>query len=96
MGKDAIVLVGESEPVHKDTHQIIDLKPDNRFTKDKFTYERFTTTSFVLSREYLELLLNPLSGAGSSATPPAVLYTGIGVFTPDESGIAGSFRYTGE
>ena len=93
MGKDAIVLVGESEPMHKDTHQIIDLKPDNILTGAKFADERFTTTTFVLSREYLELLLNPVAGAGSSVTPPAVLYTGI-VFTPDESGIAGSFEYT--
>ena len=93
MGKDAIVLVGESEPIHKDTHQIIDLKPDKILTGDKFADERFTATTFVLSREYLELLLNPVTGAGSSVTPPAVPYTGI-VFTPDESGIAGSFEYT--
>ena len=99
MGKDAIVLVGESEPIHKDTHQIIDLKPDNTYTGDKFSDERFTATTFVLSWEYLELLLNPLSTGlnevedATSVTPPAVLYTGI-VFTPDESGIAGSFKYT--
>ena len=93
MGKDAIVLVGESEPIHKDTHQIIDLKPDNTYTGDKFSDERFTATTFVLSWEYLELLLNPVAGAGSSATPPAVLYTGI-VFMPDTSGSAGSFEYT--
>ena len=93
MGKDAIVLVGESEPIHKDTHQIIDLKPDNVYTSSKFADERLTATTFVLSREYLELLLNPVSGAGSSVTPPAVPYTGI-VFTPDASGRAGSFEYT--
>ena len=92
MGKDAIVLVGESEPIHKDTHQIIDLKP-NTYTAERFSDERFTATTFVLSWEYLELLLNPVAGAGSSVTPPAVLYTGI-VFTPDRSGQPGSFEYT--
>ena len=52
MGKDAIVMVGEGEPIHKETHQLIDFKPDGRFSN-----ERFTTTSYVLSMDYLYTLL---------------------------------------
>ena len=52
MGKDAVVLVGESEPIHKQTHQIIDLKPDRR-GRD----ERFAATAYLVSWEYVEHLL---------------------------------------
>ena len=52
MGKDAVVLVGESEPIHKQTHQIIDLKPDRRGHD-----ERFAATAYLVSWEYVEHLL---------------------------------------
>ena len=54
MGKDAIVLVGESEPVHKETHQIIDLGATTLAQWD----ERYTVTAYTLSWDYLETLLN--------------------------------------
>ena len=54
MGKDAIVLVGESEPIHKETHQIIDLGATALAQWD----ERYTVTAYTLSWDYLETLLN--------------------------------------
>ena len=53
MGKDAVVLMGESEPIHKETHQLIDLKPDRRGGD-----ERFTLTAYLVSWDYVDVLLD--------------------------------------
>ena len=52
LGQDAIMLFGESEPVHKLTHQIIQLAPNG-----KGRDERYTATSFLFSVEYFNFLL---------------------------------------
>lgn len=53
LGQDAILLFGESEPVHKVTHQIIPLAPNG-----KGRDERYTATSFLFSVEYFNFLLD--------------------------------------
>ena len=73
MGKDAIVLVGESEPIHKETHQIIDLGATTLAQWD----ERYTVTAYTLSWDYLETLLNQ-SEVTLMVTSGAVLYAVIG------------------
>lgn len=52
MGQDAIILFGESEPVHKQTHQYISLAPNGK-GKD----ERYTATTFIFSNDYYDFLL---------------------------------------
>ncbi len=51
LGKDAIILYGESEPVHNETHQFIPLSPSG-----KGRDERYTATCFMLSMDYFDLL----------------------------------------
>ncbi|NWK57073.1 exo-alpha-sialidase [Verrucomicrobiaceae bacterium N1E253] len=51
MGKDAIFILGESEPIHTKTYQFIPLKPSG-----KGKNERYSTTAFTLSVEYFEFL----------------------------------------
>ncbi|MEJ6718053.1 MAG: sialidase family protein [Akkermansiaceae bacterium] len=51
LGKDAIILYGESEPVHKETHQFIPLSPSG-----KGRDERYTATCFILSMDYFDFL----------------------------------------
>lgn len=51
MGKDGILIFGESEPVHTQTYQYIPLKPAG-----KGKNERYTSTAFMLSMEYFEFL----------------------------------------
>lgn len=51
MGKDGIIIFGESEPVHTKTYQFIPLKPAG-----KGKNERYTSTVFMLSMEYFEFL----------------------------------------
>jgi len=51
LGKDAIMLFGESEPVHKETHQYIPLSPNGK-GKD----ERYSATVFMLSMDYFKFL----------------------------------------
>ena len=53
MGKDAIVVIGESEPMDLQTHQIIDLKPDG-----KGRDERYTTSLLIFSMDYYDALAN--------------------------------------
>ena len=71
MGKDAIVLVGEAEPIHRETHQLIDLKPDGR-AQD----ERHTTSAYVLSWDYLDALLEPKKLTALSASSAALYESG--------------------
>lgn len=56
MGKDAILLVSESEPMDTSSHQIINLKPDGK-GKD----ERYTTSALILSMDYFNALAGALS-----------------------------------
>lgn len=51
LGKDAVILYGESEPVHKETHQFIPLSPSG-----KGRDERYTATCFMLSMDYFDFL----------------------------------------
>lgn len=51
LGKDGILLFGESEPIHSKTYQYIPLKPSG-----KGKNERYTSTVFMLSLDYFEFL----------------------------------------
>ena len=76
MGKDAIVLVSESEPIHRETYQFMDLQPDHRSkVLYEFTYgdERFTVTALVLSQDYLNTLLGAKALSTLSAASSASL-----------------------
>jgi hypothetical protein len=53
MGKDAIVVIAETEPMDIVSHQIIDLKPDGK-GKD----ERYTTSLLIFSMDYYDALAN--------------------------------------
>ena len=66
MGKDAILLFGESEPIHKETHQIIKLDPSG-----KGRDERYTCTLFALSMDYFDFLLDQ---ANAFLTPTELFF----------------------
>ena len=64
MGKDAIVMFGESEPMNVTNHQIINLKPNG-----KGLDERYTTSLLIFSMDYYNALIREtLSTPHSSQT----------------------------
>jgi len=53
MGKDAMIVISESEPMDIHTHQIINLKPNG-----KGRDERYTTSALIFSMDYFNALAN--------------------------------------
>jgi hypothetical protein len=53
MGKDAIIVISESEPINMSHHQIINLKPNGK-GKD----ERYTTSALIFSLDYFNALVD--------------------------------------